>query len=329
MYLFFVLYIYGMKRIFFVFCLVVFVALSSFYTGSYSASEKQKALLGKQLFSEKILSKDSSISCASCHKLEFAFADTMAFSIGINGKLTGRNTPSVLNMKNRPYYFWDGRAKTLQEQALIPLENPNEMDMPVAEALRRLNKSGKYRQLFYKVFRQKPNKKNLAEAIAAYEKTLETINSPFDDWSNNMGTLTAQEERGRHLFIGNKAKCFNCHIMEDFTDDEFRNIGMFNGKEFNDSGRYLISKNPADIGKFKTPGLRNVAVTAPYMHNGRFKTLDQVLSFYNNPQLFVDDPENMDSLLRKPLNLTVQEEKDIIAFLHSLTDKVYSKNKRH
>jgi cytochrome c peroxidase len=117
--------------------------------------------------------------------------------------------------------------------------------------------------------------------------------------------------------------------MEDFTDDEFRNIGMFNGKEFNDSGRYLISKNPADIGKFKTPGLRNVAVTAPYMHNGRFKTLDQVLSFYNNPQLFVDDPENMDSLLRKPLNLTVQEEKDIIAFLHSLTDKVYSKNKRH
>ncbi len=144
-----------------------------------------------------------------------------------------------------------------------------------------------------------------------------------------MGTLTAQEERGRQLFIGNKAKCFNCHIMEDFTDDEFRNIGMFNGKEFNDSGRYLISKNPADIGKFKTPGLRNVAVTAPYMHNGRFKTLDQVLSFYNNPQLFVDDPENMDSLLRKPLNLTVQEEKDIIAFLHSLTDKVYSKNKRH
>ena len=170
MYLFFVLYIYSMKRIFFIFCLVVFVALCSFYTGNYSASEKQKALLGKQLFSEKILSKDSSISCASCHKPEFAFADTMAFSIGINGKLTGRNTPSVLNMKNRPYYFWDGRAKTLQEQALIPLENPNEMDMPVAEAVRRLNLSATYRNLFFKVFRQKPNKKTLQKPLLLMKK---------------------------------------------------------------------------------------------------------------------------------------------------------------
>jgi len=231
-------------------------------------------------------------------------------------------------MKNRPYYFWDGRAASLQQQALIPLENPNEMDMPVEEAVRRLNKSTVYRQLFYKVFRQKPNKKNLAEAIAAFEKTLETVNSRFDDWSNNLGTLTEQEERGRQLFLGNKAKCFSCHSMEDFTDDEFRNIGMFNGREFNDSGRYLITKKGTDIGRFKTPGLRNVAVTAPYMHNGRFKTLDQVLSFYNNPQMFVDDPENIDDLLRKPLNLSAQEEKDIIAFLHSLTDKAYIRNKK-
>ena len=317
-----------MKRMFFVLILVTMVAVSSFITGGLKPSQKQKAALGKQLFSEKILSKDSSISCASCHKPQFAFADTVAFSLGINGKLTSRNTPSVLNMKNRPYYFWDGRAVSLQQQALIPLENPNEMDMPVEEAVRRLNKSAVYRKLFYKVFRQKPNKKNLAEAIAAFEKTLETVNSPFDDWSNNMGTLTVQEERGRQLFIGNKAKCFSCHSMEDFTDDEFRNIGMFNGKEFNDSGRYLITKKGADIGKFKTPGLRNVAVTAPYMHNGRFKTLNQVLSFYNNPQMFVEDPENIDSLLRKPLHLSAQEEKDIIAFLHSLTDKTYIRNKK-
>lgn len=308
--------------------IILLLVASSFYIGAFKPSQKQKAALGKKLFSEKILSKDSSISCASCHKPEFAFADTIAFSLGINNKPTGRNTPSVLNMKNRPYYFWDGRAASLQEQALIPLENPAEMDMPVKEAVRRLNESAEYRKLFYKVFRQKPNKQNLAEAIAAFEKTLETVNSPFDDWSNNLGTLTKQEERGRLLFIGDKAKCFSCHSMEDFTDDEFRNIGMFNGKDFNDSGRFLVTKKREDIGKFKTPGLRNVALTPPYMHNGRFKTLDQVLSFYNNPQMFVDDPENIDSLLRKPLYLTVQEEKDIIAFLHSLTDKAYKKDKK-
>lgn len=287
------------------------------------ASIKNKAALGKLLFNETMLSLDSSVSCASCHKPEFAFADTAAFSMGIHGKPSSRNTSSVLNMKNRPYYFWDGRANSLADQALMPIENPDEMGLPIKEAVARLNQSEKYRKLFKKIFRQLPNEKNLALAIAAFEETLETVDSKFDDWSNNISELSESEERGRALFVGDKAKCFDCHSMEDFTDDGFKNIGLFNGKEANDSGRYRITRKLADIGKFKTPGLRNIAVTPPYMHDGRFKTLEQVVSYYNTPFMFVDDPVNMDSALMKPLGLTQQEKKDLVSFLKTLTDKAY------
>ncbi|HMU11559.1 MAG TPA: cytochrome c peroxidase [Ferruginibacter sp.] len=282
-----------------------------------------KASLGKKLFSEKILSKDSTVSCASCHKPQFAFSDTTAFSIGIGGKLTKRNTPSVLNMKNRPYFFWDGRAASLEEQSLMPIQNPDEMGLPIEEAVSRLNKSSEYKMLFQKIFRQKPDAKNLAAAFAAFEQTLETVNSKFDDWSNNMGKLTAQEERGRQLFVGDKAKCFDCHRMEDFTTDEFKNIGLYDEYKLNDAGLYNITKKESDKGKFKTPGLRNVAVTAPYMHNGMFKTLEEVLNYYNSPDWFIENSINRDDALKTPLRLTLQEKKDIIAFLKTLTDKKY------
>src|SRR5690606_21833679 len=251
--------------------------------------KKLRIELGEKLFNERILSLDSSISCASCHKPEFAFADTVAFSVGINGKLTSRNTPSVLNMKNRPYYFWDGRAASLEEQALMPISIPDEMGLPIEEAVARLNQSPEYIRLFKKAFGSKPTAKNLGAAFSAYEQTLETVNSRFDDWANNLDTLTAQEERGRQLFIG-KAKCFDCHSMEDFTDDDFKNIGLFDGMDLNDPGRFAITGDSSDLGKFKTPGLRNIAVTAPYMHNGMFQTLDQVMAYYNVTGHFVDNP---------------------------------------
>ncbi len=282
-----------------------------------------KASLGKKLFSEKMLSLDSSVSCASCHKPNYAFADTVALSVGIGGKLTTRNTPSVLNMKNRPYFFWDGRAKSLQQQALMPIQNSNEMGLPINEAVARLNQSKEYLILFKKTFNQKPSAKNLAEAFAAYESTLETVNSKFDDWSNNLGKLTKQEERGRQLFVGDKAKCFDCHRMEDFTTDEFKNIGLYNNKDWNDAGLFEITNLDTDKGKFKTPGLRNIAVTAPYMHNGYFKTLDDVVEYYNNPQKFITNAVNIDQALAKPLGLTTSEKKDLVAFLKTLTDKKF------
>ena len=314
------------KSFLFIFFTASLIGIVSFKWNSDALGKiKTKAQLGEKLFFDKLLSNDYSVSCASCHKPDFAFADTSAFSIGINGKLTNRNTPSVLNMKNRPYFFWDGRAASLEEQALIPIANPDEMGLSIDEAVARLNNSKEYKKLFQKIFGQRPNAKNLAAALAAFEKTLETVNSRFDDWANDEAELTEAEERGRQLFVGNKAKCFDCHRMEDFTNDEFRNIGLYNGSDFNDAGRYAITKNKKDLGKFKVPGLRNIAVTGPYMHDGRFKTLEQVLLYYNNPYMFVDDPVNMDSLLLKPLQLTNQENDDLLAFLKTLTDKRFVK----
>jgi cytochrome c peroxidase len=316
----------AMKKtfLFFLAAVLVIIATSAFFEEE-NADIQTKAALGKKLFSEKILSKDSSISCASCHKPQFAFADTVAFSIGIAGKLTKRNTPSVLNMKNRPYYFWDGRASTLEDQSLMPIQNPDEMGLPVEEAVKRLNQSREYKQLFQKIFGQKPDAKNLAVAFSTYEKTLETVDSKFDDWSNNIKNLSASEERGRELFVGDKAKCFDCHRMEDFTTDDFKNIGLYNGKDLNDAGLFNITNKEPDKGKFKTPGLRNVAVTAPYMHNGIFKTLEEVVEYYNNPQKFVTNAINIDDALKQPLGLTDKEEKDIVAFLKTLTDRKYLK----
>ncbi len=289
-------------------------------------TSKTKAALGEQLFNEKILSKDSTLSCASCHIPAYAFADTLAFSKGVGNKLTGRNTPSVLNMKNRPYYFWDGRAASLEEQALMPIKNPDEMALPIEEAVQRLKASKTYRALFNRIFGEAPSAASLASALAAYEKTLETVDSRFDDWSNDIKEFSPAEERGRVLFVGDKAKCFDCHRMEDFTMDEFKNIGLYNAKELNDAGLYNITKKESDKGKFKTPGLRNVAVTAPYMHNGMFKTLEEVIDYYNNPKLKVPNAINRDETFKQPLGLTNDEKKDLLAFLQSLTDKKFIRN---
>jgi len=312
-----------MKKLLVSFISIALVFLASSFLEEKTIDIKTKAALGKKLFSEKILSKDSSVSCASCHKPAYAFADTVAFSSGIGGKLTKRNTPSVLNMKNRPYYFWDGRAGSLEEQALMPIQNPDEMGLPIAEAVDRLNKNPEYIKLFFKIFKQRPGKENLSAAFAAYEKTLETTNSKFDDWSNNMGKLSREEEAGRQIFIGDKAKCFNCHFREDFTDDGFKNIGLYDGKDLNDAGHYDFKKDKKNLGKFKTPGLRNVAVTAPYMHNGMFKTLEEVVNYYNDPSKVVSNPINIDPDLRKPLGLTEKEKRSLVAFLKTLTDKKF------
>ena len=317
-----------MKWLFTIFIFIItIISISSFINKADEGFAISKVSLGKKLFSEKMLSLDSSVSCASCHKPDFAFADTLAFSIGIHGKETARNVPSVLNMKNRPYFFWDGRASSLEAQALGPIANPDEMGLPIPEALKRLHTSSAYKKLFFLVFKQLPSAENLSAALAAFEQTLETTESKFDDWSNNKGKLSAAEERGRQLFTGNKAKCFDCHFGEDFTGDEFKNIGLFNGNFLTDSGRSAISKKNQDIGRFKVPGLRNVQVTAPYMHNGMFASLEEVLHYYNELSGFFPHQENIDPVFKKGLRLSVREQADIIAFLKTLTDKAYMRKK--
>ncbi len=286
-----------------------------------------KERLGEMLFFDPILSEDSSISCASCHKPEFAFADTSAFSKGVHGRLGNRNTPSAMNVSARDFLFWDGRAASLEQQALGPIENPVEMNLKLSEAIKRLNRSKKYRNLFYTLYKTYPTTKTLASAIAAYERTLETSATPNDRWMNDEPNgMTEQQVRGRDIFRI-KAKCFECHFSPDFTGDEFRSIGLFNGTTHNDSGRYNVTKNPADIGKMKVPGLRNVAMTAPYMHDGSFKTLREVIDYYDNPHAKMPDGINRDSVLAKPLGLTEQDKQDLESFLLALTDDRFTKKK--
>jgi cytochrome c peroxidase len=314
-----------MNKLYVIFTIAVLIVFFQFGFQKPAPHRYTPVALGAQLFQEKILSLDSSLSCASCHNPNHAFADTVAFSKGIAGRKAKRNTPTVLNVKFRPYFFWDGRVNTLAEQALFPIQNPDEMGLPIDEAVRRLNASPYYVHYFKKVFKQLPDAKNLGVAFEAFQKTLETTDSKFDDWSYGKTKLSESEERGRELFVGEKARCFNCHFLEDFTNDDFKNIGLFDGKTLTDSGRYLITKDLQDLGKFKTPGLRNVAVTEPYMHNGMFQTLEEVIEYYNDPRKVVANPINIDTSLQTPLGLTEREKADLVAFLRTLTDKKHDR----
>jgi cytochrome c peroxidase len=302
---------------------VLSVAFMRATVGEEPANEAQ---LGKLLFSDPVLSKDRTISCASCHIPEFAFADTSATSKGVGGIKGDRNTPSAMNVVLHDFFFWDGRAKTLEEQALAPIENPKEMNLSLDEAISRLRNSKKYSGYFKKIYNEEPNRNNLAKAIAAFERTLETSESPFDNWKfyDKPDAVSESARRGFEIF-NTKGKCIECHFGANLALNQFRNIGLFDGKKLNDSGRAVISGDPLDIGRFKVAPLRNVAVTAPYMHNGMFKTLQEVIEFYNDPDKIVPRSINRDSVLLKPLGLTEIEKADLEEFLRSLTDKQFEK----
>ncbi len=294
---------------------------------SCSSPENTKGIytevdLGKALFFDSILSRDTTVSCASCHQPQFAFADNTPTSKGVEGRRGDRNTPSAMNQKDRNFYFWDGRAETLEEQALGPIANHVEMDLPLSIAVRRLINNSRYNKAFYNIYGKGPSQELLAKAIAAYENTLETSNTPFDKYVSGEDTtlMSASAKRGLTLFNG-KAKCFDCHFGVDFTgSDQFRNIGLYNGKDLNDVGRYKITGKEKDLGRFKIPGLRNIAQTAPYMHNGMHKTLKEVIDYYDNPDKFIPNAINRDTSLSRPLGLTEEEKKDLENFMLSLSD---------
>ncbi len=284
--------------------------------------------IGKELFFDTQLSKDHSISCASCHQPQFAFADNQAFSTGVGGKKGARNTPSVMNMLFRPYFFYDGRAATLEEQILFPIEDQLEMHLDYSIAVERVQQDSNYIQYFEQVYESKPDSALVLHAIAEFIRSLESGGSaPHDQWINdfNPNALNDAQLRGREIFL-EKGKCFDCHFGPDFTGDEFKNIGLYNGENLNDAGRFLITNDSTDLGKFKVPTLRNITLTAPYMHNGMFATLEEVVAFYNDPKSIISNSINIDTLLQQPLNLTEQEQADLVQFLHSLTDETIPYN---
>lgn len=314
------------------FCLPASIAglflllIASAFNTKEDASKLNREKLGERLFFDKILSSDRSISCGSCHIPAFAFADTLPFSRGVGGKFTARNTPSVMNMAMRESFFWDGRAASLEAQVVGPVENPNEMNLPFHEAVGRIRQSSFYRKAFQSVYRRLPDSIAIVDCIAAFERSLETDQTPNDRWLNDEpGGLTEQQIRGRKLFTSERTRCFDCHFTPDFTSDELRNIGLFDGSAGSDSGRIRITGKPEDLGRFKIPGLRNVAVTAPYMHNGIFKTLRDVIDYYDDPGAFMKHSINRDTILPKKIGLTEMEKEDLLSFLQALTDDRFTR----
>lgn len=279
-----------------------------------------KILLGKLLYFDPRLSKDKTISCASCHNPFHGFTDPGPTSKGVGGKLGGRNSPTVINRLFSAEQFWDGRAKDLEEQAHGPLVNPVEMAMPSHnEVVARVKGIKGYAPLFKKAFGDDTiDMPRIAKAIAAYERTVVSGDSPFDRYqAGDKDALSPSAVRGMELFNG-KANCKACHTGFNFTDETYQDIGVGMNKPKPDLGRYDVTKKDEDKGKFKTPTLRNSTQTAPYMHDGSEATLADVVEFYNkggipNPNL---------SKEIKPLNLSAQEKRDLVAFLDSLTGPV-------
>jgi len=279
-----------------------------------------KIELGKFLYFDPRLSKDDTIACATCHNPFHGFADPARTSAGVSRQLGGRNSPTVLNRLFSAEQFWDGRAADLEAQAQGPLTNPVEMSMPSHEVVvKKVTAIKGYAPLFTKAFGDaKIDMKRIAQAIAAYERTVVTGNSPYDRYqAGDKDALSAAAVRGLALFNG-KAKCSACHASFNFTDENYRNIGVGMDKAKPDLGRYEITKNEADKGAFKTPTLRNIIQTAPYMHDGSEATLLEVVEFYNkggikNPQLATEIT---------PLNLTAKDKIDLVAFMEALTGDV-------
>jgi cytochrome c peroxidase len=284
-----------------------------------------KAILGRHLFFEATLSADQSISCGSCHKVGSAFADAQRqFSTGIQGRQTGRNSPTVANMIFSPSFMHDGRHPTLEAQALGPLMSPDEMGMTPAAIESVLAADPFYVGLFAQAYGPGPvTLGGVAKALATYQRLLVSYQSPYDRWAaGDTAALSPAARRGAQVFLGTKGGCVQCHVPPLFTDGGFHNTGLRENTV--DSGRARVTGSPADLARFKTPTLRNVAVTWPYMHDGTVQTLAEVVAHYNSGGRA---HPNADALMR-PLELTTQESADLVAFLEALSDSVYLANYR-
>ncbi len=277
---------------------------------------KSKIKLGEQLFFDGRLSKNNQVSCAFCHTPGVGFADPRQTSIGVGGKRGGRQAPTVYNTALNPVQFWDGRAGSLEEQAIGPIINPVEMAETHENVVNKLSKIKGYREQFQKVFGTDVNMQGIAEAIAAYERTILSTNSAFDKYvQGDEKAMSSAAIRGMALFKG-KARCILCHNGPNFTDNQFHNLGVPQvGPMKEDLGRYYVTLRKKDIGAFKTPTLRSIIETSPYMHDGVFQTLEEVIDFLNKG----GETNAHLSPLMKPLNLTSGEKGDVLAFLQALT----------
>lgn len=311
-----------------------FKSLPETDTSYFSVMKRPEIVLGKMLFFDPMLSGSNQISCSSCHNPQTSWADKLSVSVGHDHQVGSRNTPSLLNVRARKTFFWDGRATTLEEQVKSPIEAHNEMAMNSNELPAKFSKIKAYRELFRNAYgTDEITFDHISKALASFQRTLQSRRSRFDKFiDGDHNSLSDQEIEGLHLFR-TKARCMNCHNGQFLTDEDFHNIGLtYYKRKYEDLGRYTVTKNPGDVGKFRTPSLRDVLNTNPWMHNGLFDNITGVINMYNSgmqmnsptPEEKKADPMHpvTDPLLKK-LNLSKTEIQSIVAFLGSVTATQY------
>ena len=289
--------------------------------------------LGRRLFYEKRLSYNNTISCATCHQQSRAFTDGRRVSPGADGTPTKRNSMSLANLLWVRNFFWDGRAFSLEAQVMTPLTDPHEMGQSMDSSIAKLETAGSYGPLFAAAFGfDVITHDGIVKALGQFERTLISANAPYDKYIRGEYQLTAEERRGLDLFFGNtgtamggrNAGCGNCHGGPKTFNETYHNNGL--DRRFKDSGRADVTGMAYDIGRFRVVSLRNIALTAPYMHDGRFKTLPEVIDHYSdhiNPSETLSPTLKDTANIPRQLKLTNQEKKDLLAFLHTLTDSTF------
>ncbi len=271
--------------------------------------------LGKALFFDKRLSRDGTVSCASCHLPDHAFSDITAVSTGIEGRMGERNSPTLANVAYHQNYFRDGGVPTLEQQAIAPIHDDNEMDHDIHAVAAELREEEPFAKLSMLAYGKPMDGWVVTRALASYQRTLISGWSRWDRWmQGDAQALTPAEVRGWQLFNSNSLGCTNCHDGFDLKDHDFHNIGLYS--EYADPGRARITLDPADEGKFKTPTLRNITLTAPYMHDGSMATLEEVMDHY----AMGGHPHPNLSHLMRDFTLNAKDKADVIAFLNALTD---------
>jgi cytochrome c peroxidase len=299
---------------------------SAFSVPSNNPMTMEGVALGRKLFYDPILSGDNSQSCASCHHVQNSFSDTSAFSIGIDGVAGTRNAMPLVNLGWQRNFFWDGGAADMESQVLGPVENPVEMHESWSNAIAELNADPAYVEFFYQAFGNREVTVPLViRAIAQFERTLISGNAKYDQSIRGELALTSLEQDGLNVFTDPlKGDCNHCHSLgSTFSDFEYRNTGLDSIPL--DAGRYLITLNENDRGKFKTPSLRNVELTAPYMHDGRFQTLAQCIEHYNSGFHYTSNLD-VTLLTAQKGRMTDYDKQALEAFLKTLTDWEFVNN---
>jgi len=278
----------------------------------------EKAALGRRLFEDPRLSVDQSRACSDCHQAERAFSDGRRVAVGVRDQECTRNAPAILNRTYGRTFFWDGRAATLEEQVLLPIQHPLEMDAELPTVVERLRADATCRRQFGDVFGRPPDANALSYALATYVRTILAGASAYDRHeAGDEAALSPEAQLGLRLFRG-RARCSRCHSGSNLTDEDFHNTGVSWGRRPYNAGRAVVTGVPEDTGKFKTPTLREIERTAPYMHDGSIDSLEEVVDFYDRGGK--DNPFRDDGL--RPLRLTGEEKEALLAFLHSLSGQI-------